>query len=234
MHNILHRAVFNLSELNNSRKFQLTESWNLRIITIKMMDKSKSREKSWEIRSKLSVDLRKSHCAFFWDHVTKVRNIWLVKSMCNIYRPQTKFTKVMFLQVSVILSTGGGGRAWLLRGGMRGCFWGGMHGCSGVCVWMLLGGHAWLLQGACVVAQGGHAWLLQGGHAWLLQGGMRGCSGGDMRGCSGGEGGGCSWGGMCGCFGGGVCVVFSMRYGQWAGGTHPTGMHSCWQCYEIY
>ena len=27
--------------------------------------------------------------------------------------------------------------------------------------------------------------------------------------------------------GGGACVVFPMRYGQLAGGTHPTGMHSC-------
>ena len=61
----------------------------------------------------------------------------------NYYRPQTKFAKVMFLQVSVILSMGGacvvapGGRAWLLPGGcmvagggMRGCSQGGMCGCS--------------------------------------------------------------------------------------------------------
>ena len=94
------------------------------------------------------------------------------------YRPQTKFAKVMFLQVSVILSTGGacvvgpGGRVWLLRG---------VRGCSG-------GGCAWLLWGAYVVAPGGHA-------AWLLRGSMRGCSGGacvvapggGMRGCSGGR-----------------------------------------------
>ena len=66
----------------------------------------------------------------------------------------------MFLQVSVILSTGGacvvalGGHAWLL---------GGMRGCSGACV-VALGGHAWLLPGgACMVAPGGHAWLLPGG-----------------------------------------------------------------------
>ena len=60
----------------------------------------------------------------------------------------------MFLQVSVILSMGGGAclvaeGAWLL---------GGMHGC----------------QGACMVA-GGHAWLW-GGHAWL-PGGVHGCWG---------------------------------------------------------
>ena len=84
------------------------------------------------------------------------------------YRPQTKFAKVMFLQVSVILTTGGAcmvahSCSWLLLGG-------GMHGCS---------------QGACVVAPGGRAWLLRGvcmvaprGHAWLFPGGMRGCSGG--------------------------------------------------------
>ena len=69
--------------------------------------------------------------------------------------------KVMFLQVSVILSTEGGmrgcgghgwqgrGRVWL-QGGMHGC--GAVHGCGGACV--VAGGHAWL--------QGGHAWLLGG------------------------------------------------------------------------
>ena len=62
--------------------------------------------------------------------------------------------KVIFLHQFVILFTWGG-RAWLLRGGMRGCSRGGMCGCSG---------------GACVVAPGGHVWLL-GGRAWLLPGG---------------------------------------------------------------
>ena len=115
------------------------------------------------------------------------------------YRPQTKFAKVMFLQVSVILSTGGGvrgcswvGHAWLL--------WGGVHGCSG---W---GGHAWLLWGACVVTPGGgHAWLLRGA-CMVALGGMHGCSGGGMCGCSQGV--------VCVVFFGGVCMVFSMRYGQ--------------------
>ena len=120
----------------------------------------------------------------------------------NIYRPQTKFAKVMFLQVSVILSTGGG-HAWLL-GGHAWLLWGacvvalgGMHGCSGgACVvapgghaWLLPRGCAWLLQGVCMVAPGGHAWLLLGGCVWLLPGGVSGCSKG-------------------------VCVVFSMRYSQ--------------------
>ena len=129
---------------------------------------------------------------------------WLICPF-NYYRPQTKFAKVMFLQVSVILSTGGacvvapggcmvapagGGHAWLLQGGMRGCSGGGgMHGCSrGV-------GGAWLLQGACMVAPGGVC--------------------GFFRGVA------------CVFFSRGACVVFPMRYGQWAGGTHPTGMHSC-------
>ena len=59
------------------------------------------------------------------------------------YRPQTKFAKVMFLQVSVILSTGGGGVHGCSRGGMRGCSRGG-------CTWLLRGGvHAWLLLGVC-------------------------------------------------------------------------------------
>ena len=52
------------------------------------------------------------------------------------YRPQTKFAKVMFLQVSVCPQ--GGRHEWLLAGGVRGC-------------------------GGCMVAPGGHAWLLRGG-----------------------------------------------------------------------
>ena len=73
----------------------------------------------------------------------------------------------------------GGGRAWLLQGGlggMRGCSQGGMCGCSRGGAWLLWGG-----GGACVVAPGGHAWLLRGacvvalgGHACLLGGGMCG------------------------------------------------------------
>ena len=65
------------------------------------------------------------------------------------YRRQTKFAKVMFLQVSVCP-----------RGGMHGC--GGVCGCSGE-------GHTWLLLG-------GHVWLLPGGHAWQ-RGGMHGRGG---------------------------------------------------------
>ena len=90
------------------------------------------------------------------------------------YRPQTKFAKVMFLHLSVILFTGGacmaGGVWWedmRGKGGMhgRGCAWqGGMHGRRVACVVgggmhgrggmhgggaCVAGGHAW--QGACVV-----------------------------------------------------------------------------------
>ena len=83
----------------------------------------------------------------------------------SCYRPQTKFAKVMFLQVSV-------------------CPWGGMHGCSqGGHVWLLLGGHAWLLWGGMSGCSWGGAWLLwgacvvawgacvvaQGGRAWFFR-----------------------------------------------------------------
>ena len=137
------------------------------------------------------------------------------------YRPQTKFAKVMFLQVSVILSTGGAcvvaqGGVHGCSGGMHGCL-GGMHGCSGgrgACmvapggmrgcsgghVWLLLGGMRGCSRGACMVALGGHAQLLPGGHAWLLPGGVHGCSWGGMCGCS--------WGACVVAPGGGMCGFF--------------------------
>ena len=111
----------------------------------------------------------------------------LVKEVChNYYRPQTKFAKVMFLQVCVCPR--GGGHEWLPRGGVHG-FRGDMHGYQGACmvaggrVWFLggmhgCGGHVWLLGvGACMAA-GGCAWLLWGacvvnggwGCTWLLRG----------------------------------------------------------------
>ena len=126
---------------------------------------------------------------------------------CN-YRPQTKFAKVMFLQVSVCPQ---GGHAWLLAGGvcmvapggacvvapggacmvalggcMVGCSQGGLGGMCGCSQ----GGHAWLLWGACMVAPGGHVWLLLGGacmvalggHVWLLLGGHAWLLRGGMRG----------------------------------------------------
>ena len=83
------------------------------------------------------------------------------------YCPQRSWGKVIFLQASVILSTGGGG----MHGGGHawpgGCVWqGGMHGRG--CVWLGCvhgGGHAWLGGGMC---GGGHACLggVAGGHVW--------------------------------------------------------------------
>ena len=79
-----------------------------------------------------------------------------------------------------------------------------------------LGRRAWWHGGTCVVAGGGCEWWWGGvGHAWWWGGGMRG--------------------------GRGLCVVVggirawwweggpwdTTRYGQWAGSTYPTGMHSC-------
>ena len=101
--------------------------------------------------------------------------------MQSCYHLQTKFAKVMFLQVSVCPQGGGGMRGW------RGC----MCGCQGACMvvggWGMRGyqgglcgcrGHVWLwgcvwLRGACMVA-GGHVWL-QG--ACVVVGGMHSCRG---------------------------------------------------------
>ena len=153
----------------------------------------------------------------------------------HLYRPQRSWGKVIFSEACVNNSVqrgacvvAPGGHMWLLWGGMHGCSqggcaWllpGGMHGCS-------QGGHAWLLPGgmhgcswgACVVALGGHAWLLPGGHVWLLPGGCvvapRGCVVAAR---------GHAW-----LLPGGACMGYDeiRRYDQWAGGTHPTGMHSC-------
>ena len=64
---------------------------------------------------------------------------------CYFYRPQTKFAKVMFLQVSVCP------RGGCVAGGWGACMEGGMHG-WGVCTWwgrgMRGGGHVW--QGVCM------------------------------------------------------------------------------------
>ena len=141
----------------------------------------------------------------------------------NFYRPQTKFAKVMFLQVSVcpqggVCGCSGGvcgcsrGGAWLLPGGCAWLLWGCVCGCSrGACVVALGGGMCGCSGGACVVALGGMHGCSRG-HAWLLPGGMRGFSG------------------VCMVAPGGACMGYHeiWRYGQWAGGTHPTGMHSCW------
>ena len=150
-----------------------------------------------------------------------------------------------------------GGHAWFYSGvcsfiwGVYVVLLGGVHGFIWGCAWFYLGGCAWFyLGGACVVLFGGHVWFYLGGvhgfiwavcmvlfgeRAWFYSGagGMHGI----IRGACVVLLGGCVWfysgvGGMCGFFRVGACVVFSvfsdtMRYGQWAGGTHPTGMHSC-------
>ena len=82
------------------------------------------------------------------------------------YRPQTKFAKVMFLQVSVCPHWGEVCMVLFQRG---------MHGfIRGPCV-VLFGGHAWFylgsmhgfILGACMVLFGGE-------HAWFFWGGMHG------------------------------------------------------------
>ena len=80
----------------------------------------------------------------------------------------------MFLQVSVILSTGGVclvawgvcvflfvGGCGFIRGAMHGFIWGGGH------VWFYLGGHAWF-------SSGGPVWFYSGGPVWFYSGGMCG------------------------------------------------------------
>ena len=113
----------------------------------------------------------------------------------------------------------GEGGAWLGRGAYV-AREGGMHGLGGGCV--AEGMHGW--------GGGVHGW--GGGHAWLGRGDMwlGACmagEGGYVAGGMHGWGGGCAWlGGMCSWE---VCKADTMgtAYGQWAGSTHPTGMHSC-------
>ena len=74
------------------------------------------------------------------------------------YRPQTKFAKVMFLQVSVCPHWGGA--CVVLFGGMRGFYLGGM------CGFIWEGGVHGFIQG--------HAWFFRGGVRSFLGGGMCG------------------------------------------------------------
>ena len=143
------------------------------------------------------------HTPQYWHLVVATKNTWSWQAggthptgMLSCYRPQTKFAKVMFLQVSVCPQ-------------------------GGACV-VALGGCAWLLWGTCVVAPGGGTCVVaSGGHAWLLWG----------RACVVAPGGACVVAprGACVVFGGGAWF-FRWDTGQWAGGTHPTGMHSCVNC----
>ena len=143
----------------------------------------------------------------------------------------------MFLHLSVSHSVHVGG------GGLCG---GGVCGRGGMC-----GMGWWCMHGRGVLWQGGmcgRGVCMAGGYAWQEEGvGSRGLCG--RRGCvcegvhargrcvwqgvcvAGGVcGRGCVWQGVCVAVGGGACMVDTTRYGQWAGGTHPTGMHSCLSC----
>ena len=152
----------------------------------------------------------------------------------------------MFLQASVILSTRG------VACMAQGCVWQGVHGRGGVCgqgacmgegVWQGdMHGRGACMVGACVARGQGHVW-------W---GGMhgRGCGKGAcvVKGVCMAKGvcmvkGGCAWwgGGMHGEEGmhgeGGhvwyACPPPRDAAGQCAGGTHPTGMHSCFWYFLI-
>ena len=98
---------------------------------------------------------------------------------CNFYRPQTKFAKVMFSQVSVCPRGGGmhGGACVAWGACMAGCMCDGRACVMGeVC--MAVGT---CMVGACVAGEGhaslrGHVWqgaCMAGGHVWLM-GGMHG------------------------------------------------------------
>ena len=125
----------------------------------------------------------------------------LITKVLHNYRPQTKFAKVMFLHLSVILFTGGGGMCG--RGGVcgRGCVCGRGHAC-------MVGGHAWWVGmhggcvGACMAGGRGMHGRVGGmcGRGVCVAGGMHGRQGACM---AGGVHGGGGVGGMCGR---GVCM----------------------------
>ena len=99
-----------------------------------------------------------------------------------------------------------GGHAWLLQGEVVAPR--GVHGCSGGCM-VAPGGHVWLLSGgvgAGVVAPGGACMVAPRGACMVAPGGACRVAPG-----------------------GGACMGYDeiWRYDQLAGGTHPTGMHSC-------
>ena len=144
--------------------------------------------------------------------------IWLVAKLSDvvnainnaiIYHPQMNFAKVMFLQVSVCPQGSMHGRGACMAGGGGCAWWGhvwwGRHAWQGAVCGRgacMAGEHVW--QGACMAGvcawKGGHVWqgaCMAGGHAWQ-------------------EGAWHAW-----------PPADTMRYVQLAGGTHPTGMHSC-------
>ena len=130
------------------------------------------------------------------------RLILVLSRQPNVYyRPQTKFAKVMFLQVSVCPQVGEAcvvarGACMVAQGGMRGCS-GGMRGCSGGCM-VALGGVCGFFRGC--------AWFFLGGHVWFFLGGVRGFCQGVCMVFSGGcmvFPGGCAW-----FFPGGACIGY--------------------------
>ena len=155
-----------------------------------------------------------------------------------------------YVFTGVCLSTGG--HVWLLPGGggMCGCSWGGMCGfIRGACVVLFGGMHGFiwgacvvLFRGACVVLFRGCAWFYWGACVVLFRG-VHGFIWGGVHGFIWGH----AWfylGGVCGFIQGPCMVLFggcawifqffsdTMKYGQWAGSTHPTGMHSCF--YSVF
>ena len=129
--------------------------------------------------------------------------------------------KVIFLHLFVILFTGGvcvvapGGHVWLLPGG-------GVHGYSGGACVVAPRGHVWLLLGgACMVAPRGTCVVAPGGACVVAPRGA--CMVAPGWACVVAPGGAC----VVAPGGGGVMRYEIQRYDQWAGGTHPTGMHSC-------
>ena len=98
---------------------------------------------------------------------TKTQSLVIKMTISHLYyRPQTKFAKAMFLQVSVHT----GWRAWLLRGGGYGCSGGvGVCGCSRGDVCGCLGGgggHAWMLWGSIRgIWQDTEIWSMSGRYA---------------------------------------------------------------------
>ena len=106
-------------------------------------------------------------CIFHYKSTVVLKNVDACFLDVSFYRPQKKFAKVMFLQVSVCPHGGGvrgfiWGRVWFYSGGMRGFIQGGMRGfIQGGHAWFYLGGHAWFYWGACMVLFGGHAWFFQ-------------------------------------------------------------------------
>ena len=85
------------------------------------------------------------------------------------YRPQTKFAKVMFLQVTVchhggawVVLLGVGGCAWFYSGGHAWFYLGGAWFYSGACMVLFRGVCMVLFRGACVVLFRGRAWFYLG------------------------------------------------------------------------